>query len=251
MLRRLTNSISRRSTDSTAESPRSSIQTSHSSAQTPVSSIYNLRYSDGGPQPLSPSPHSSAQAPRFSEHAPRSLNQTPRSSDGAPRFSTQTPRSSDSAPLSPRRTSRYEYLRPPPADIPFDIPAWSRHDGLLARCVTNADILDKKALRAEKRWKAAELLIPLSRIHEARIWEKVRALQGIESLVRKVRTLNRREERWRKEWIPRTPLRKYPAWGSCYAEAVGVFEGEGVEPWVVVVELDRELRDWLRRIDAL
>ena len=216
MLRRLTNSISRRSTDSASESPRASIQTSHSSAHTPVSSIYSLRYSDG-PQPLGQSPHNSAQVPRFSDQAPRS--------------STQTPRSSASAPLSPRRPSRYEYLRPPPADIPFDISAWQQHDALLDRCVTNAALLDRKAHLAEKRWKVAELLIPLSRIHEARIPEKVRAIQEIASLINRINTLNRREERWRKDWIPRTPLRKYPAWGSCYAEAVGVFEGEGVEPW--------------------
>jgi hypothetical protein len=249
---------SRRSTDSSAESPRSSVQTSRSSAQTPSSAIYSPRSSVQTYRTPESSPHSSAQPPyayeqalRSSIQTPHSSTYTPRSSDGAPRFSAQTSRSSEGAPISPRKPSRYDYLHPPPADIPYDIDAWEKHDALLRTCFNSAAMLDRKAHLAEKRWKAAEALVPLSRIHEAGIPEKVRTLQEISGLIYRVNTLYRRDRRWRKDWVPRTPHRKYPAWGSCYAECVGVLEGEGVEPWGVVVGLDRELQDLRKRFDEL
>jgi hypothetical protein len=239
MLRKLSQMSARCSTDSSAKSPRSSAQTSSSSIYSSRTSAHSLHTSE-----QSPLTYTYAQTPRLSA-------QTPRSSDGAPRSSAQTPRSSEGAPLPPRQPSRYDYLHPPPADIPYDVEAWEKHDALLRTCVNNAAMLDRKAHLAEKRWKAAEAAIPLSRIPEARILEKLRTLQEISGLIYRVNTLYRRDRRWRKEWVPRTPHLKYPAWGSCYAECVGVFEGEGVEPWGVVVGLDRELMDLLGRLDEL
>lgn len=57
-------------------------------------------------------------------------------------------------------------------------------------------------------------------------------------MLRQVRKLCRIEAKWRLQWMPRSPNVKYPAWGSCYAEAVGVYEGEGVSPESVVGMLD-------------
>ena len=43
--------------------------------------------------------------------------------------------------------------------------------------------------------------------------------------------------------MPRSPRLKYPAWGSCYAEAVEVYEGEGVSPECAVQMLNNRVEE--------
>jgi hypothetical protein len=48
-----------------------------------------------------------------------------------------------------------------------------------------------------------------------------------------------KEPRWRRLWKPCSPYVKFPAWGSCYAEYLDVYEGEGVAPMLAL-----ELLEW-------
>ncbi|KAF1835931.1 hypothetical protein BDW02DRAFT_646510 [Decorospora gaudefroyi] len=231
---------------SPTRTPRSPAQPQRSYNNTPRSSAQAPRSSTQTPRSSTQTPRSSTQIPRSSAQTPHSYNNTPRSSAQAPRSSTHTPRSSASAPIFPPHP-----LSPPPASTPYDQTAWNIHDALLRACLKKADILDFKAHLAEKRWKAVEASLPFSRKHEAGVFEKIPTLQEINSLVWRVRTLGRRDRKWRRDWLPRSPYLRYPAWGSVYAEAVGVLEGAGVVPWDVVVEFEGRLDELLERVGEM
>ncbi|KAE8854120.1 hypothetical protein HRS9122_01112 [Pyrenophora teres f. teres] len=147
------------------------------------------------------------------------------------------PRSSASAPY----TYPLHPLSPPPPNIPYDTTAWASHNAHLSSLLIKANNLDTLAYTAELRWKAAEAVLPPSRQHEVDVFAKIPVLRDVHVVLRQVRKLGRTEKKWRMQWMPRSPRLKYPAWGSCYAEAVGVYEGEGVSPEVAVGMLDERI----------
>ncbi|EDU48060.1 hypothetical protein PtrSN002B_005935 [Pyrenophora tritici-repentis] len=200
-------------------------------AHSPQSSDQRPRNSDQTSGYFTQSPHSSVQGPRISDQAPRYYTNSPRSS-------CQTPRSSASAPY----TYSPHPLSPPPPNIPYDTAAWAVHDIRLSSLLTKATNLDNLASTAELRWKAAEALLPPSRQHEVGVFAKIPVLRDVHVVLRQVRKLGRTEKKWRMQWMPRSPRLKYSAWGSCYAEAVEVYEGEGVSPEFAVGMLYERLK---------
>jgi hypothetical protein len=76
-------------------------------------------------------------------------------------------------------------------------------------------------------------------------------MREIHCLVAMVREVERKDPKWRKVWMPASPLLKYPAWGSVYSYVMGVSEGEGWAPWDSLCELDWQLQDLLRRVEML
>ncbi|KNG46819.1 glyoxalase family protein [Stemphylium lycopersici] len=223
MLKRLSSKSSNRRSSSSSNQPQ---QSQPSSAQTLISLPYSPH------SPAQPSQAKQPSTPRTSDQAPYPLARTSASSLS----SAHTRRSSASAP-APRTYPKHP-LSPPSPNIPYDNTSWTHHNQLLANLALKADLLDHLASLAERRWKGAEAQLPPSRRHEAGVFVKIPVLQDIHGLLRSIRKLLRKDQRWREIWRPRSPLLRYPAWGCCYAEAVGVFEGEGVRAWDVGVELD-------------
>ncbi|RMZ71861.1 glyoxalase bleomycin resistance dioxygenase [Pyrenophora seminiperda CCB06] len=243
MLRRF--SKSKRSSDSAAAQKRplasSYQQPSRASAPIPETTVYSPRSSATAPRTLVQRAHTFDQMIRSYTQSPRSSDQRPVISEPMSGYNTEsqrssgqdspysfipTPRSSASAPSS----FPLHPLSPPSSEIPYDSAAWATHAIQLSTLLTKANNLDTFAYTAELRWKAAESALPPSRQHEVDVFSKIPVLRKVHILLRQVRKLGRTEGKWRLQWMPSSPGLKYPAWGSCYAEAVEVYEGEGVSP---------------------
>ncbi|KAI4927011.1 uncharacterized protein J4E92_006175 [Alternaria infectoria] len=236
MLRKFSSKIAaHRSAESPKNSPQSSYQPSHFSTPARKPSFHGSRYSElppSGPVPT----------PRSSDRAPYSATGTP-----PPRSLTETPRSSASAP----RSTVKHYLSPPPPKIPYDEAAWAKHDYLLYSVSARALNLHRMALDIEARWRAAEAVTPPSKQYTIGRAAHIPTLVEVHQLLARINTLKSEERRWRKDWHPRSPMLRYPAWGNVYGEAMGVSTGEGEAPWDVVQKLDAMVEGLIERVKEI
>ncbi|KAH6868290.1 hypothetical protein BKA58DRAFT_458986 [Alternaria rosae] len=255
MLRKFSAKIAaHRSAESPKTSPQTSYQPSHYSTPARNPSIYGSRYSELTP-PESPhtprsfdrASHSATGTPRASDGTPCSTAHTPHSSSQPPRSLNETPRSSTSAP----RPTVKHHLSPPPPNISYDEAAWAKHDYLLYSVSTRALNLHRTALDIEARWRAAEAATPPSKQYTIGRAAHIPTLVEVHQLLARINTLKREERRWRKDWHPRSPMLRYPAWGNVYGEAMGVSAGEGEAPWDVVQKLDATVEGLLDRLKEI
>jgi hypothetical protein len=269
MLRKFSSKITaHRSAESPKSSPQSPNQPSHSSTPARKPSLYGTRYSDLAPLDAAQTsrssdraPYSTTDTPRSSDRAPYSTAGTPRTYNGTPYSTTHSPHSSSQPPSSliptPRssasapRPTRKPYLSPPPPNIPYDEAAWAKHDYLLYSISARASNLARLALAVEARWRAAEAALPPSQHHTIGRAQHIPTLVEVHQLLARLGTLKREERRWRRDWKPKSPMLKYPAWGNVYGEAMGVSQGEGEAPWDVVQKLNAMVEGLTERVKEI
>jgi hypothetical protein len=221
---------------SSFQDQRSSVQTSQrSSAKTHLSSLRDQRTSSQHPlysiQDFRPS---------LEKHQ-NPVQQSPPS--------IQVSHSTIHPPNTPTQYSRHPLS--PPAPTPYDYTGWGKANTLLSKCSATAQELDIKATLAEIRWLKAEQATPPSSRSQLSIPTKILLLREINDILVQTQAFLEKEARWRKLWKPSSPYFKYPAWDSCYAEYMDVYEGEGVAPMLALELLEKRLKRLLGRIGEL